>query len=293
MLRPSSHAGKTREPSDFLARRHPLLHGARRTPHLRLPMTESRLNGIDLVLVDFDDTLVNTAPRFERARRDLFERLSQAGFDRQEAERVHHHEVDPVMRRDHGLGPHRLPLAFAETYATLCRAAGCGVDSQVLEACRRLGEGVVGTPPAIEGALAALRRLARRSPTAIYTQAADSAYQLGCIREAGAVDILGEARIRVVPWKTAAALRETLDHFGVGDPARARMIGNSIRSDINPALELGVPPILVEVDEPWQHDVVEPVSHGFPVVRTFSAAVDLLLRDQPGRAAERPAEGGV
>lgn len=244
-------------------------------------MTVSRLNGIDLVLVDFDDTLVNTAPRFERARRDLFERLSEAGFDREEAERVHHHEVDPAMRRDHGLGPHRLPLAFAETYAALCRAAGCGVDPQVMEACRGLGEKVVGTPPAIEGALAALRRLARRSPTAIYTQAADSAYQLGCIREAGAVDVLGEARIRVVPWKTAAALRETLDHFGVDDPGRARMVGNSIRSDINPALELGVPPILVEVDEPWQHDVVEPLSNGFPVVRTFSAAVDLLLRDQP------------
>lgn len=242
---------------------------------------EIRHDDIDLVLVDFDDTLVNTAPRFERARRDLFDRLAEASFDRAEIERIHHDEVDPAMRRDHGFGPHRLPLAFAETYRALCRKAGLEIDSATLSDCERLGAEVAGTPPAITGALEALRRLAPRLPTAIYTQAGDSEYQLGCVREAGAIAVLGEARVRVVPSKTADALRETLDHFGVDDPARAWMVGNSIRSDINPALELGVHAILVEVDEPWHHDVVDPISTGFPIVRTFSEAVDLLLGPPP------------
>lgn len=234
-------------------------------------------NDIELVLVDFDDTLVSTAPRFERARRDLFDRLVAARFDREEVERVHHHEVDPVMRRDHGLGPQRMPIAFGETYRALCRSAGLAVDPVTLAECERLGADVAGTPPAIAGAMAALRRLTAMLPTAIYTQAGDSEYQLGCLREAGAVDVVGEARIRVVPSKTPAALRDTLGHFGVADPGRAWMVGNSIRSDINPALEVGVRPLLVEVDEPWQHDVVEPLSNGFPIVRTFADAVDLLL----------------
>jgi FMN phosphatase YigB (HAD superfamily) len=152
-------------------------------------------------------------------------------------------------------------------------------DAGFLDRCQSLGQGVAGTPPAIDGAIPALRRLAGRLPTAIYTQAGDAAYQLGCVREAGAVDVVGEDRIRVVPLKTAEALRETLDHFGVTDPGRARMVGNSIRSDINPALEIGVPPILVEVDDPWQHDVVDPIANGFPTVRTFHDAVNLLLAD--------------
>lgn len=232
---------------------------------------------IDLVLVDFDDTLVETAPRFERARRQLFAHLASAGFEPDDIDRVHHHEVDPVMRRDHGLGPHRLPLAFAETYRVLCRQAGLDPEDGLLEACQALGQGVAGTPPAIEGAIQALRRLTARLPTAIYTQAGDAAYQLGCVRDAGALDVVGEDRIRVVPLKTAAALRQTLEHFGVTDPGRARMVGNSIRSDINPALEIGVPPILVEVDDPWQHDMVDPISNGFPTVRTFHDAVDLIL----------------
>lgn len=232
---------------------------------------------IDLVLVDFDDTLVETAPRFERARRRLFERLARADFDRAEAERVHHHDVDPRMRSEHGIGPYRMPMAFAETYRALCGAAGCDVDPAVLADCQRLAADVAGTPPVIDGALPALRRLAAAVPTAIYTQASDSEYQLGCVRDAGAADLVGETRVRIVTIKTAGALRETLDHFGVADPRRAWMVGNSIRSDINPALEVGVRPVLVEVDEPWQYDVVDPLSNGFPVVGTFREAVDLLL----------------
>ena len=250
-------------------------------------MQSSDTEGIDLVLVDFDDTLVETAPRFERARTALFRLLEEAGFDRAEAERVHHHEVDPAMRRAHGFGPRRIPLAFAETYRVLCRADEAAVDAELLEACQGLGADVAGTPPAIKGAVAALRRLAAALPTAIYTQSGELEYQVGCVREAGVLDVVGEARVRVVPHKTAGALRETLDTFEVREPARVCMIGNSIRSDINPALEVGVRPILVEVENPWHHDVVDPLETGFPVVSTFREAVDLLLRDDlttlPGR----------
>lgn len=233
--------------------------------------------GVDLVLVDFDDTLVETAPRFERARRRLFERLAGAGFERAEIERIHHHEVDPIMRREHGLGPHRMPRAFGETYRALCRDTGCPVDPLTLEECRRFADDVAGTPPVIAGALAALRRLAASVPTAIYTLASDREYQLACVRDAGAMALVGEARVRVVAEKTAPALRDTLQEFGIRDPGRAWMIGNSIRSDINPALEVGVRPVLVEIDEPWQYDVVDPLATGFPVVRTFREAVEVVL----------------
>ena len=164
---------------------------------------------IHLVLVDFDDTLVETAPRFARARADLFTLLAGLGFDPDHVDRVHHHEVDPVMRSRHGFGPQRMAEAFRETYLRLCEQAGRAAEASVLDRCGRLGDGVVGTPPALDGALAALRRLAARLPTAIYTQAGNAEYQLGCLREAGALDAVGDARVRVVPVKTTDAFRET------------------------------------------------------------------------------------
>ncbi len=240
---------------------------------------------IDLVLVDFDDTLVDTAPRFERARRQLFERMEALGFEREHVEHLHHHEVDPGLREKYGLGPRRMAPAFAETYRALCRHAGVEADPEVARAVRRFGADVAGTPPAIDGAIDALRRLAAALPTAVYTQASDLDYQMGCLRDAGALDAVGPDRVRVVPLKTAEVLRETLAAFDVPDPERTWMVGNSIRSDINPALEVGVQAMLVEVEEPWQHDMVEPLHNGFPRVKTFRDAVGLLL---DGTGSEEP-----
>lgn len=234
---------------------------------------------LDLVLVDFDDTLVNTAPRFAQARDALFRLLKGEGFDAELIHHVHHHEVDPVMRERHGFGPQRMGVAFRETYRTLCEREGWAVDAGVLERCGAFGDAVAGTPPALDGAMDALKRLSRVLPTVVYTQSGDPVYQLGCLREAGTLDVVGEDRVRVVPEKTAVVLRHTIAEFGVRDVARACMVGNSLRSDINPALEIGAGAILVEMARPWQHDVVEPINNGFPRVSSFSAAVDLLLGD--------------
>lgn len=231
----------------------------------------------DLVLVDFDDTLVDTAPRFAGARDALFDLLEREGFERAVIHRVHHEEVDPVMRERHGFGPRRMGVAFRETYRALCSGEGREVDAGIMERCGAFGEAVAGTPPALDGAMDALRRLSRALPTVLYTQSGDAAYQLACLRESGALDAVGAARVRVVPVKTAEALRQTIVEFGVQDPGRACMVGNSLRSDINPALEIGAGAILVEVERPWQHDIVEPLHNGFPRVPSFSAAVELLL----------------
>ena len=77
----------------------------------------------EIVLVDFDDTLVETAPRFRRTRERFFARLAELGFDDATARHVHHHEVDPVVIERYGLGPARIEPAFRETYLALCARA--------------------------------------------------------------------------------------------------------------------------------------------------------------------------
>ncbi|HEX6587785.1 MAG TPA: HAD family hydrolase [Longimicrobiales bacterium] len=243
--------------------------------------TPPRRSDIELVLVDFDDTIVETAPRFQNARRRLFEMLAVHGFDADACERVHHHEVDPVMLGQFGLGPGRLVYSFPETYRRLCQAIGRTPDDATLDQLIELAHTVAGTPPLLDGALDALERIARELPTVVYTQAGDADYQLGCLREAGVLDVVGPERVRVTDVKTAARFRETIEDLGVSRAERAWMIGNSIRSDVNPALEVGANAILIEIDDPWHHDEVEPVRTGFPVVRSLSEAATLLLGGIP------------
>ncbi|HEX6940521.1 MAG TPA: HAD family hydrolase [Longimicrobiales bacterium] len=241
-------------------------------------------DGLRLVLVDFDDTLVDTAPRFQNARRALFELMEAEGFDPDDARRVHHDEVDREMLDLHGLGPFRLEPSFRETYLRLCALDGRVPDPAVIQRCVALAREVIGPPPCYDGAIEALARLAATHDTAIYTQAGNPEYQFDCIRASGVLDIIPPHRVRICARKTTAEFRATLAHFGVGDPATACMVGNSIRSDINPALAAGARAILVEVDDPWVFDLVEPVSDDFVRVRRFPEAVDWLLG--------RPGNGG-
>ena len=233
---------------------------------------------IELVLVDFDDTLVDTAPRFRRGRARLFELLEAEGFAPEQIDRVHHDEVDRDMIRRHGFGPYRLEPSFRETYLRLCRLAGRPAEERVLAACSTFAHEVAGTPPGLEGALDSLRTLAAALPTVVYTQSGDPDYQLRCIRDSGVLEVVTPERVHVAPHKTADEFRTTLQRFGIVDPATAWMIGNSMRSDVNPALEAGANAILVECAEPWQYDQVEPFSPDFVRVATFAQAVEFLLR---------------
>jgi putative hydrolase of the HAD superfamily len=130
----------------------------------------------------------------------------------------------------------------------------------------------------MDGSLLALDRLARALPTVVYSQASQRDYQMDRIRRAGVMEILPPDRVVVTPRKTRESFLDTLGEFGVEDPRATVMIGNSIRSDVNPALSAGASAILVEPYEMWQYDNVAPVADGFPRFQTFPDAVDFLLR---------------
>jgi putative hydrolase of the HAD superfamily len=232
---------------------------------------------IDLVLVDFDDTLVETAPAFHRAREVLFKRLAAEGFERERASRIHYEVVEPELLSLFGMGPFRLEPSFRDTYLRLCVAEGRLPDPGVARECGKLGRGIMDHAPVLHGALDALERLARRLPTIIYSQASHPEYQMDRIREAGVTEIVPEARVHITHKKTRETFQEALLHFGVRDPAGALMIGNSLRSDINPALEAGAAAVLVEPYEMWEYDVVPPFSQDFLRFRTFPDAVEHVL----------------
>src|SRR5690606_34960851 len=230
--------------------------GAPLTPRGRriyLPCMRIHGNSEDLrlVLVDFDDTLVDTAPRFQNARRALFDLMAAEGFDIELARRIHHDEIDREMVDRYGLGPFRLEPSFRETYLRLCELARRAPDPAVVEECVALARDVIGPPPCYDGAIEALERLAACVDTAIYTQAGDPDYQFDCIRRSGVLDVVPADRVRICRRKTVEEFRAALAHFGVADPGAACMVGNSIRADINPALTVGSRAILVEVDDPW------------------------------------------
>jgi putative hydrolase of the HAD superfamily len=235
----------------------------------------------DLVLVDFDDTLVETAPAFRQAREALFRRLAREGFSPGASFRVHHEEVEPELLALYGMGPFRLEPSFRDTYVRLCVAEGRTPDPVVADECGSLGRDIMGHPKVMDGAMEALESLADRFPTGIFSQASHPEYQMGRIRDAGVTAVLPEKRILITHEKSVGTFLDALRHFQAPEAGTTVMIGNSLRSDVNPAMEAGARAILVEPYEMWHYDNVPPFSEEFLRFGNFAEAVEHLLRDGP------------
>ncbi len=177
---------------------------------------------------------------FSRPGRPSFRELEEEGFPGRTCRRVHYEEVDPELLSPFGMGPFRMEPSFRETYLRLCKQGGRTPDPEVADACAALGRDFLGNPGSWTGAWRPWRRWRGLFPTVDLFPGGPADYQMGESGMPALPGILPKSRIRITHRKTPESFREALDHFGILDPARATMIGNSLRSDINPALSVRV-----------------------------------------------------
>lgn len=76
-------------------------------------------------------------------------------------------------------------------------------------------------------------------------------------------------RIEVVPEKDPATYRRIMTELGVR-PERFLMVGNSVRSDILPVLELGAHAVQIPYEVTWAHEHHDGEAH-WPVVESIRA----------------------
>jgi putative hydrolase of the HAD superfamily len=105
----------------------------------------------------------------------------------------------------------------------------------------------------VDGASEVLRRLASAYPLVLITKG-DSHEQRAKIERSG----LGPhfTHIEVVGEKTPQIYRELLSRYGI-DPATFMMVGNSLRSDIWPVLEIGGHAVHIPAEITWEHEAVQ------------------------------------
>jgi putative hydrolase of the HAD superfamily len=109
---------------------------------------------------------------------------------------------------------------------------------------------------------------------------------------------LGElfSGIEIVSEKDAACYRRALGRYGV-DPAEFVMVGNSVRSDVLPVLEIGARAVHIPYGITWGHEIAE-ADHvdGWWQLESLRGLPDLLASlsdraDGAGRTARTPAGG--
>jgi len=208
------------------------------------------------VLFDFDDTLVETAVHFDRAKKEFTRLLAGLGLgDEELPEVLNRYDIAEVEAAG---GFHRdcFPRALVAVYRYYCRRAGRPVASEVVRTVTALGRAVYDRVPRVRpGAVDLLRALAGRRRLILVTTG-DQEVQMKRLAASGLAGWFDA--VHVLPVKDEDAYRCIAQTRGLV-PERSWMVGNSIRADINPARRVGFRCIFVPHPRTWDYDLEEPV----------------------------------
>jgi putative hydrolase of the HAD superfamily len=210
----------------------------------------------DVIAIDADDTLwhterlyVDAQARFARllARYHSPDWINQS-LDQAESRNIAHF----------GYGIKSFALSMIETAVELTEGRISGQDIQVIIdlAKEMLGSQV----ELLEHVAETIPRLAAKTPLMLVTKG-DLLDQESKIARSG----LGEyfQQIEVVSDKTSESYARLLKRHSIL-PERFLMVGNSLRSDILPVLELGASAVLIPYDLTWVHEQAEKPPEGQP-----------------------------
>ncbi len=82
-------------------------------------------------------------------------------------------------------------------------------------------------------------------------------------------------RVGVVLEKDRATYRRLLDDWAI-DPERFVMVGNSVPSDVLPAIELGGRGVHIPYHVTWEHETIDATEHDFPVLDSIVELPSLI-----------------
>jgi len=201
---------------------------------------------IDLICLDADDTLWHNMRHFEAAEQALFAILqpfADAGVARARLEAVETRNLAL-----YGYGAKSFTLSMIEAAIELCGdALGVAAISAILAAGRDLLAHPVELLPGIEDTLDALSERGRL----VLVTKGDLLHQEAKLAASGLGDRF--AGIEIVSDKKPETFRRLFDAHGVA-PERAVMAGDSMRSDVLPALEAGAWAAFVPHAIVWSHE---------------------------------------
>ena len=221
---------------------------------------------MSFLIFDADDTLWENNIYFERAFDDFVDFLNHSTLTARQVRDVLD-EIERVNTKLHGYGSTNFGRNLQQAYEHLAERA---IREDDLAHLMSLAERILEQPiELIAGVEETLRELAPRHDLTLFTKGHPEEQRLKVDRS-GLAQYFGHTAI--VKEKDSGAYRRLIGERSL-DPAKTWMIGNSPKSDINPALEAGINAVLVPHPHTWvleHQDLREAPEGRFMRVETFA-----------------------
>ncbi len=196
------------------------------------------------LLIDADDTLWENNVFFEKTIDDFISMLEPLGYTR---EYVRHilNETERRNIRQHGYGVRSFGRSLEETYLKL---AGNMAQREIVMSVERIVGELEQTPPQIlDGVPETLAYLAKHHRLILLTKG-ESAEQAAKVERSGLQSYFDA--IEIVVEKDAGTYERMVGTFKIVK-SHGWMVGNSPRSDINPALQSGLNAVFIPHHRTW------------------------------------------
>lgn len=224
---------------------------------------------IELVGFDADDTLWRSEDYYQRAGAE-FEQIVGAYIDVGDASlRSRLHAVEHRNLASFGYGAKGMTLSMIEAAIELTDAAISARDVHRIVA---LGKSLLDHPvELLPGIRDAVELVAARHRIVLITKG-DLFHQERKVEKSGLSELF--SRIEIVSEKNADSYARVIAECGVRATSFA-MIGNSLRSDIEPVIGLGGWGIHMPYHVTWEHEMQHAVEGGHPHVITIASATEI------------------
>jgi putative hydrolase of the HAD superfamily len=196
------------------------------------------------LIVDADDTLWENNIYFERAFDDFCDFLAHSRLSAAEVRAVLD-EIEIVNSKTHGYGTANFARNLTECYHRLVEREVAPDDiTRIISFTQQILEHPI---EIIEGVEETLAYLAERHNLTLFTKGDPEEQKLKLDRSGLAIYFGHTAIVKEKDPRSYAALIREREL----DPAHTWMIGNSPKSDVNPALEAGIHAVFVPHDRTW------------------------------------------
>lgn len=209
------------------------------------------------ILFNLDDTL-SYCNRYFNQVIDEFADQMMAWFDSTTEKDIKQKQLqlDVAAISEHGLKSDRFPESFVGTYNYYCDLTGREKKKDEIQYLRELGFKVFKIPvEPIPYMNETLQRLKEEGHELYLHTGGDEANQRRKITQLELTTYF-EHRIFISEHKDTTALSDILKTIKA-DPNVTWMVGNSLRTDIVPALEMDIHAIYIPAESEWQYNIVE------------------------------------
>jgi putative hydrolase of the HAD superfamily len=226
----------------------------------------------DIIAFDADDTLWQSEVYYRKAQEAMAELLVHYGVEPIETIKILH-EIEIQNLTPFGYGIKGFTISMVEA---AIRATGGQVQGADIQAVIDLGRSMTSHEiQLLAHSAETVRRLAETHPLMVITKG-DLMDQERKIMASGLAEHF--KRVEIVSNKTAHVYKDLLRRHQV-DPNRFLMVGNAMRSDILPVLEIGGWAVHVPYAHSWAHEAAEAPQHArFHTIDHLGQLPDLVQR---------------